>query len=92
MSNFGRVEYFKHAKPNRSGNVLSSFRVQKYDHANLCPHQTLQHYLERTSMLRGTTTTKLFISYVKPHKAVCTHTIGCWIKQLLQDSGIDTTI
>ena len=43
-------------------------------------------------MLRGTTTTKLFIFYVKPHKAVGTHTIGCWIKQLLQESGIDTTI
>ena len=37
-------------------------------------------------------TTKLFISYVKPHKAVGTNTIGRWLKQLLHDSGIDTTI
>jgi len=82
----------EHAKQNRPGNVLSSFCVRKYDHANLCPYQALQHYLERTSMLHGTTTTKLFISYVKPHKAIGTHTLGRWIKQLLRDSGIDTTI
>ena len=82
----------EHAKQNRPGNVLSSFCVRKYDHANLCPYLTLQHYLARTSILQGTTTTKLFISYVQPHKAVGTHTIGRWIKQLLQDSGIDTTI
>ena len=98
ISNMKKTEQYylfgleEHAKQNRPGNVLSSFCVRKYDHANLCPYLTLQHYLERTSILRGTTTTKLFISYVKPLKAVGTRTIGRWIKQLLQDSGIDTTI
>ena len=98
ISNMRKTEQYylfgleQHAKQNRPGNVLSTFCVQKYDHANLCPCLSLQHYLERTSIPRGTTTTKLFISYVKPHKAVGTHTIGRWIKHLLQDSGIDTTI
>ena len=72
--------------------MFSNFCVRRFDHDNLCPYQALETYLERTSVLRGTTTTKLFISYVKPHKAVGTHTIGRWIKQLLQGSGIDTTI
>ena len=73
----------EHAKQNRPDNVLSSFCARKYDHANLYSYLTLQHYLGRTSILRGTTTTKLFISYVKPYQAVGTHTIGRWIKQLL---------
>ena len=82
----------EHTKQNRPGNMFSNFCVRRYDHDNLSPYQALETYLERTSVLRGTTTTKLFISYVKPHKAVGTHTIGRWIKQLLQESGIDTTI
>ena len=82
----------KHTKQNRPGNLFSTFCVRRYDHDNLCPYQTLEAYVERTSVLRGTTTIKLFISYVKPHKAVGTQTIGRWIKQLLQESGIDTTV
>ena len=82
----------EHTKQNRPGNMFSNFCVRRYDHDNLCPYQTLKTYLERTSVLRGTTTTKLFISYVKSHKAVGTHTIGRWIKQLLQENRIDTTI
>ena len=89
ISNMRKTEQYylfgleEHAKQNRPDNVLSSFCVRKYDHANLCPYLTLQHYLGRTSILRGTTTTKLFISYVKPYQAVGTYTIGRWIKQLL---------
>ena len=82
----------EHAIQNRASNVLISFCVRKYDHANLDPYLTIQHKLERTSMIRGTATTKLFISYVKLHKAVSTHTFGRWAKQLFQDNGIDTTI
>ena len=98
ISNMRKTEQYylfgleERAKQNRPGNILSCFCVRKYDHANLCPYLMLQHYLERISILHGTTTTKLFISYVKLHHAVGTHTIGHRIKQLLQDSGIDTTI
>ena len=56
------------------------------------PLSGLESYLDKTSALCGTTTSKLFFSYIKPHKAIGTHTFGRWIKQLLQDSGIDTSI
>ncbi len=82
----------EHAKQNRPGNVFSSFCVRKYNQDNLCPYRALESYLHKTSVACGTTTSKLFTSYIKPHKAIGTHTIGHWIKQLLQDSGIDTTI
>ena len=47
---------------------------------------------DETSVLRGATTTKLFISYVKPYKAVGTHANERWVTQLRQYTGIDTTI
>ena len=81
----------EHAKQNRPGNVFSSFCVRKYNQDNLCPYRALESYLDKTSVLCGTTTSKLFVSYIKPHKAIGTHTFGRWIEQLLQDSGIDTT-
>lgn len=82
----------EHAKQNRPGNVLSTFCVRKYDQENLCPYRTLESYLEKTAPLRETMNTKLFLSYVKPHKAIGSSTVGRWIKQLLQDSGVDTTV
>ena len=70
----------EHTKQNRPGSMFSNFCVRRYGHDNLCPYQALETYLERTSVLRGATTTKLFLSYVRPHKAVGNHTIGRWMK------------
>ena len=42
--------------------------------------------------MRVSTTTKLLISYVKPHRAITSNTISRWIKQVLTLSGIDATI
>jgi pheromone shutdown protein TraB len=55
-------------------------------------YRTLKSYLYRTATLRGSTSTRLLISYVKPHGAVTTNTLSRWIKQLLTLSGIDTSI
>ena len=35
---------------------------------------------------------KLFISFKKPHKEVCTQTISRWLKTTLSKCGIDTII
>ncbi|CAB4027193.1 Transposon Tf2-6 poly [Paramuricea clavata] len=82
----------EHIKQNRPGNVFSTFHVSKYHQEELCVYRTLKCYLYRTATLRSSTSTRLLISYVKPHGAVTTNTLSRWIKQLLTLSGIDTSI
>jgi len=60
------------------------------ENLNICPANTLQYYLERTKDLRMNTSL-LFISYRKPHKRA-TQTLSRWVKDILQESGIDTDI
>ena len=56
----------------------------------LCVVQTLKEYLKQTKPIRGGCT-RLFISVSKPHHPVTTGTIARWIKEILNNSGIDTT-
>lgn len=55
----------------------------------LCVINHLTYYLQKTKHLRSETT-KLFISFIKPHKAVSKDTISRWCKTTLQNSGINT--
>lgn len=57
----------------------------------LCVFHSLQEYINRTSSLRNDEN-KLFISYMKPHKAVTTSTISRWIKTVMASSGIDVSV
>ncbi|CAD6241433.1 GSCOCG00009241001-RA-CDS, partial [Cotesia congregata] len=47
-------------------------------------------YLEVTKKLRRNRKT-LFISTVKPHKAVGAQTLSHWVKDFLTKAGVDTT-
>ena len=58
----------------------------------LCVVKCLRIYEERTSELRPEGCTRLFISYVKPHKPVSSQRIAHWIKDLLKEAGIDTNV
>lgn len=58
---------------------------------NICVVSHLHRYLKLTEIVRGDCN-KLFISYVKPHKAVSKDTIARWLKEVLQQSGIDTSV
>ena len=53
---------------------VSTVHVRRYHQADLCVYQTLEHYLARTSTLRSSS--KLFVSVVKPHGAVTTSTVS----------------
>ena len=64
---------------------LCAYPVDK----RLCVVNTLREYLKRTDSVR-TSEDKLFVSFVKPHKAVTTDTIGRWIKAVMSNAGIDT--
>ena len=53
---------------------------------------TVSAYITRTCSLRNYTDFGLFISFVKPHGAVSPTTISRWIKTVLCDAGIDTSV
>ena len=61
--------------------------------ASLCVASYLKRYIDITSTKRNNSSSRnfLFISYVKPHKAVKTSSISRWLKNVLRLSGIDTS-
>lgn len=61
----------------------------------LCPVATLTEYMSRTESLRKSASseeTRLFISFIKPHKAVSTATVARWIRSVLSAAGLDTSV
>lgn len=83
--NFGLTE---HLKQDRPGKVFGNLRLYKYNIEELCVYKTLEQYIEATSKLRSSS--KLLVSFIKPHNAVTSSTIGRWIKNTLTQAGIDT--
>ena len=79
-----------HVKQDRPGNVLSSFYVRKYPKEPLCIYCTLEHYLERTQLVRDYDNGHLLLSYIKPYRHIGASSIGRWIKTVLGASGVDT--
>lgn len=57
----------------------------------ICPAGTLLNYLDVTLSLR-TNNEYLFISYRRPYNSVTSQTLSKWIKNTLNESGIDTSI
>ena len=57
----------------------------------LCVHNYLTRYLERTLDMRGTTQ-ELILTTQKPYKAASRDTISRWMKEVLRNAGIDTTV
>ena len=54
-------------------------------------YRTLEYYLERTLPVRAVEHTAFLLSYVTPFAPVGSSTVGCWIKNLLDQSGVDTS-
>lgn len=60
---------------------------------NICIANTLLHYLERTSHLRGhDLCNNLLITFKKPHHNASTQTLSRWVKKTLAKSGLDTKV
>lgn len=57
----------------------------------ICPVAAIKTYIKRTANLRGNEE-QLFISFVKPHKAVGKTSIARWITSVLGLAGIDTSL
>ena len=54
----------------------------------LCPVSTLVQYLD--IRLSRSSDTALFLTTVRPYKEACSETIVCWIKNTMQEAGINT--
>lgn len=82
----------EHTKTSRPSTATSSVTVNEFTPDNrICLPATLKAYIKETEKLRDEEK-KLFISFIKPYKAVSRDTISRWTKQVLKNSGIDTQI
>lgn len=80
-------------KTSRPGRHVDPIELVAYNSdERLCVVKLITLYLEKTKEIRKPEVTKLLISYVKPHKAVGSATIGKWVKATMKDAGIDTTV
>ena len=80
------------AKQSRQGKPIQEFFFPLFlPNTLLCPVNTLRTYVDKTRPLRGEET-RLFISFIKPHKAVTSSTIARWLKMIIEQAGIDTSI
>ncbi|XP_072050046.1 uncharacterized protein [Amphiura filiformis] len=63
----------------------SCFRGLALSHRLWCPERTIEHYIYRTSNIRGSTD-QLFITHAKPNKAASKQTLARWLVSLIVDA------
>ncbi|ODM86712.1 hypothetical protein Ocin01_19970 [Orchesella cincta] len=73
-------------KTSRPNHLPVAFYGAFYGNPKLCVVTTLKEYINRTQFLRGST--RLVISYVKPHKPVTPSTISRWICNVIHAAGV----
>ena len=79
-------------KTTKPGRHVEQLRFKAYaPDKRLDVHFVLQEYLRRTLLIRGKEM-MLFVSYVKPHKAVTRSTISRWTKECMMNAGVNMNI
>ena len=82
-------DLLKHSRP---GHHQHKIELPTFtDDIALCIVHHIYKYLIRTEPLRGECK-QLFVSFIKPHKAVSKCTISRWIKIWMRKAGIDMTV
>ena len=79
----------KQSTPSREQPIL--LRPKVVADSMLCVATVLDQHIDRTSSLQGEEQ-QLFGSYVQPHQGVSKDTISRWIKTVMQQAGLDTTV
>ena len=75
-------------KQNRPSKPLKPETLKPYKiDLEVCAINVLQSYIDKTKDIRRNET-KLFISFLKPHKPVGVKTISRWIKESLKTAGV----
>ena len=90
---FGINGVFKTSKKGRAPKPMDFYSHP--EETKLCPFSVIDSYISMTEPWRGKNPreTKLFLSYVPPHKPIVKSTLAGWIKQTLGlTGGIDTSI
>ena len=78
------------SKTRRSG-PPREVSYSRFPETKICPVYHLEQYVTRTKDIRGNCKA-LFISCKKPHKQVSTSTLSRWLKNMLAEAGVDTTV
>lgn len=83
------LRYSGPLKQSRPGHNIPCAVLEKYTlDRRICVYDVLSVYLSKTQQLRGNVN-NLFISYIKPFKAITSVTIGRWIRTVMFKAGID---
>lgn len=83
-------DIIKTSRPNTMQPIL---RLPFYDsRPEVCPARCLVTYIEKSSEYRVENQKNLFISFKKPYNKVTSQSLSRWIKDTLQDSGVDVTL
>ena len=86
---FCQFQILDNTKTSKPGHSSTSITISEFKQdTRICPMTALKEYLDRTQGLRNGEQC-LFISYVRPHRAVSKDTISRWAKSVLESSGID---
>ena len=81
------------AKQSRPCKALTEYFFPSFPHnRELCPVATVRQYLTVTSSLCPEGAVKLFVAIVKPHNPLSSSSIARWLKETLQQAGIDVGI
>lgn len=81
----------ENVKQSRPGVPNPQVVLEPFGDSSICVVTTLREYIKRTASLRGADS-QLLISYIKPYKSVSRDTITRWVREVLNQAGIDTSI
>jgi hypothetical protein len=82
----------KPTKTSRPGSGVREIVLKKYSaDKRICPVNAIKRYIAVTNGLRGRED-QLFVSFLKPHKAVVSSTVARWIKGIMSAAGIDVSV
>ena len=76
-------------KQTKANNHIKPLKLKTYEDKKLCVVSHLKIYQNLVQAL-APDEEQLFVSYIKPHKAVSKDTIARWCRETLKMSGIDT--
>ena len=80
------------SKQSRQGKDLKQFFFPQLSYNQKhCPVFSQENYIHATQPLQGDSS-HLFTSFIKPHHPITSPTVARWLKEVIHEAGIDTSI
>ncbi len=93
QENYVKIRYGDVLKTTRPGFQQQEIKIKAYaPDRRLCIVKVLKEYINRRSSICPKDCHQLFISHQAPHGAVSTSTIARWVKIVMKNAGLDTSI